>query len=358
MRRHLAPVFAVLILAAATQGEALAGSEQRKGTSGATELRIGVGPRGNALGSSVVGDIAGIEALFFNPAGLASMENTEATFSHTQYFADMKLNYAAVGTVTGFGAIALSAKVLSIGEVIVTTEDAPDGTGEIAEPTFSVLGLHYARQFTDRVLFGGSISYVNERIISTTANGVAFDFGVQYLTGWNGLRFGMSMKNFGPSMKFDGDDLNNTFVPPDSDPQSGTRTFRATSAAFEMPSYFVLGASYDLINNGQNRFALMSAFQNNNFIGDNLSGGAEWTYRQMFSLRGSYFGSILTNTDPVTGADSGVEFESGDDLYQGFAIGAGARIQTGGSKLGVDVAFKPVDAFFDDVVEVALKLSF
>jgi len=31
---------------------------------------------------------------------------------------------------------------------------------------------------------------------------------------------------------------------------------------------------------------VLSSFQNNNFVGDNLGGGAEWTYRKMFALRG------------------------------------------------------------------------
>ena len=151
MSRLVVRVLVVLALLACAAGPAFAGSDERKGTGGALELRLPVGPRGTALGGSVVSDAAGIDALFWNPAGLATIQRTEATFSHTQYIADMKLNYAAVGTHLGLGALAFNAKVLSVGDVIVTTEDAPDGTGEILSPTFSVLGASYARQFTDRV---------------------------------------------------------------------------------------------------------------------------------------------------------------------------------------------------------------
>src|SRR5437867_4091178 len=80
---------ALLAATAATAVTAFAGSDERKGTGGALELRLPVGPRGTALGSAVVGDASGIDALFWNPAGLATIEATEATFSHTQYFADM-----------------------------------------------------------------------------------------------------------------------------------------------------------------------------------------------------------------------------------------------------------------------------
>ena len=357
MTRLVIRALVVLALLACAAAPAFAGSDERKGTGGALELRLPVGARGTALGGSVVGDITGIEALFWNPAGLASIEHTEAMFSHTKYFADQKLNYAAVATHLGFCTIAFNAKVLSVGDVIVTTEDAPEGTGEILSPTFTVIGLSFARQFTDRVLFGMTTDFVNERIQNVGASGLAFDFGVQYLTGYNGLRFGMVMKNFGPSMEYSGDNFNVNFRPPDTDPTASNRTFSSTSAAFELPSYFTLGANYDLVNNANARFTVMTAFQNNNFVGDNLSAGAEWNYRKSFQLRGSYFGSVNTTNDPLSG-NSSSKINSGDDLYSGWAFGAGAQVQAGGSKLGVDVAWRGVRQFFDDTVEVGLKLSF
>lgn len=349
---------AVLALLVGGVGTAFSGSDERIGTNGAHELRLPVGPRGTSLGGTVVGDVEGVESIFWNPAGLSSLEGTEALFSNTSYFADQKLNFIAIGTKAGdFGVLGLNVKVLSIGDVIVTTEDAPEGTGEIIEPTFTVLGFTMARQFTDRVRAGLTINYVNEHIISTSASGVAVDLGFQYLTGWRGLKLGMVMKNFGTSMKFDGENFELATRPPDSDPQAANRTFRTTSSAFEMPSYFSLAASYDLLSAPQQRVALLGLFQNNNFEGDNLTGGLEWSYRNMFAVRGSYFGSIINKVDPLTREDKG-EFKSGDDLYQGYAFGAGAKLQSGGTNVGVDVAWRPVRDFFDDTVEVGLRLKF
>jgi len=357
MRHLVVRAMVVLALMVCATAPAFAGSDERKGTGGALELRLPVGPRGTALGSSVVGDASGIDALFWNPAGLATIERTQATFSHTQYFADMKLNYAAVGTHLGIGTLAFNAKVLSVGDVIVTTEDAPDGTGEILSPTFSVLGMSYARQFTDRVLFGLTTNFVNEKIRSAGATGVSFDFGVQYVTGYRGLRLGMAMKNFGPSMDFHGDDFNVNLRPPDTDPTSSNRTLSFSSASFEQPSFFTLGATIDVVKNANQRLAVMSAFQNNNFVGDNYSGGAEWTYKETFALRGSWFGSV-TNPINLTTGEQTTQMRSGDDLYSGVAFGAGAQVKTGDTTLGVDMAWKSVRSFFDDTVEVALRLSF
>ena len=244
-----------------------------------------------------------------------------------------------------------------MGDVIVTTEDAPDGTGEILSPTFSVLGASYARQFTDRVMFGLTTNFVSERIRGASATGVSFDFGVQYLTGFRSLRFGMAMKNFGPSMGFRGDDFNVNLRPPDTDPSASNRTLAFTSSSFEQPSYFTLAAAFDVMKNADSRFSLMSAFQNNNFVGDNYTGGAEWTYKQSFALRGSWLGSVSNPISAATG-ETTTKLKSGDDLYNGFSFGAGAQVKTGSTTLGVDMAWKTVRNFFDDTVEVALKLIF
>jgi len=346
---------ALLALAACS---AWAGSDERLGTSGGLELLIPVGPRGTALGAAGSGDVKGAEATFWNPAGLAGVEGTEAVFSHTQYFADMKLNYAAVAVHAGrLGVLGFSAKVLSIGDVIVTTEQSPEGTGEILSPTFSVLGLSWGRAFTDRMSFGTTLNYVGEHIQSMTASGLAFDFGVQYDTNWRGLKLGLTMKNFGNSMHFDGDNLDISVLPPGSDPGASNRIVRFSTARFELPSYFTMASSLDLYRHNGSVFQLKSAFQNNNFSGDNVSGAAEWSYRNVVTLRGSWYGTFNGSTDPLTGDESS-SFKAGDDLYKGFALGGGFDINASDAHIGVDLSWRPVRTFSSDVYEVGVRLKF
>ena len=345
-------------LVALAVSSAWAGSDGRKGTNGAVELQIPVGARGTALGAPSASDVTGAEATFWNPAGLAGVEGTEALFTHTTYFADMKVNYAAAAIKAGsIGALGFSAKVLSVGDVVVTTEQSPDGTGEILRPTFSVLGMSWAREFTDRVNFGATANFVNENLASVSANGLAFDFGVQYKTGWRGLQFGMTMKNFGNSMAFNGQNLEFPSSPPGSEPGASNRVVRLTTATFEMPSYFTLSGTYDAWRQGSTALKLMGAFQNNNFVGDNLSGAAEWTYKENYALRGSWFGTMTTSADAATGNDK-LSFNSGDDLYQGFALGGSAMVKSGVATMGLDFAWRPAKEFFTDTYEVALRLRF
>src|SRR5437867_13317608 len=84
---------------------------------------------------------------------------TEVMFSDTDYIADMKLNYLAITQSVGnLGTVGVSAKVFSVGDIERTTETAPDGTGASFSPTFSTLGLSFARKRTDRADSGATVA--------------------------------------------------------------------------------------------------------------------------------------------------------------------------------------------------------
>src|SRR5262245_19394628 len=225
LRKVLAALFAIALLVLLA-GPALAGTEERLGTGGNSAARIMVGARSVGLAYSDLASVTGVEALFGNPAGRAAgAAGTEVLFSHAAYIADMDLNYIAVAQQMGtVGRIGLSVKVLSIGDIIRTTEDAPDGTGDVIRPTFTTLGLSFARALTDRVNFGGGIKLISEKVMSTGATNVSFDFGFQYDTGVRGIRLGAAMQNFGASQPFAGEDFDRNLLLPEDDPQSANRT--------------------------------------------------------------------------------------------------------------------------------------
>ncbi|MCH8547137.1 MAG: hypothetical protein LAT54_10425, partial [Cryomorphaceae bacterium] len=61
-------------------------------------LEIGVDARALAMGKSVVSSVSGAEAGYWNPAGLAGMEqNIDASLMHAEYFGSIaNFDYAAV----------------------------------------------------------------------------------------------------------------------------------------------------------------------------------------------------------------------------------------------------------------------
>ncbi|HVP37689.1 MAG TPA: PorV/PorQ family protein, partial [Candidatus Saccharimonadales bacterium] len=162
-------VLAALALLALA-GSARAGSDTRIGTAGAPELRIPVGTRTWALGGAAIADVQGAEAAFWNPAGIVLSERNEVYVSHMEYIADMKVNYlAALLRTDDNGTLAFSAKVLNVGDIIVTDESNPEGTGQIVSPNFTVIGVSYARRLTDRVAFGGTVQLVSESVLQEAA---------------------------------------------------------------------------------------------------------------------------------------------------------------------------------------------
>lgn len=329
-------VLAALILAAPAE----AGNERRMGTSGAQELRIPVGTRGLGLGGAVVSSADGVESIFYNPAGLGGTIGSEALFANTEYLADMKVRYFAVATKHTAGVFGVTAKVMDLGELYVTTTEAPEGTGETADITFALIGLSYARYMTDAIAFGATMNFISESVLSATARGVAFDLGLQYDAGRRGAKFGIVMKNIGPNMQYSGSDFEYTLRVPGDDPQAANRTLSKLSADFELPSYFQIGGEIRAWEQADNRVLALGGFQSNNFSQDEFRGALEYRYRDLLAVRGGY------------------TFADQDEYLWGPTFGAGISLPLGGARMSVDYALQTVDTWFDDVHTFSAKFVF
>src|SRR5437867_10143799 len=56
-------------------------------------------------------------------------------------------------------------------------------------------------------------------------------------------------------MEFGGPGFEASLPPPGSEPSASNRTFRATSASFELPSFFSVAATLDAVKSSQYRFS-------------------------------------------------------------------------------------------------------
>lgn len=309
-----------------------AGGGNRTGTGGAAELLIPVGTRGMAMGESDVATARGLDALFFNPAGVADMKNSASVlFSHMTYIADIGVEYGAVSAnFEGFGVLTLSLKSLSVGDIKVTTTENTDGTGEVFTPQHLIAGLSYSRQLTERIAVGFTGNLISEKLGQVSATGFAFNIGVLYsnLIGVNGLSFGLVMKNIGPQMKFDGAGLYTQAIVNDYNRPPGF--YKIDAAPFEMPSTFEIGMGYMPKFNEQNVIQLAGTFVHNNFSGDEYKFGAEYGYNDLVFIRGGY---KLSPTDQK------------DDYIFGLTAGIGINYQVEGIQLKVDYAFRDVKFF-------------
>jgi hypothetical protein len=332
-------VFALLLAL-----DVYAGGGDRTGTGGAAQLLIPVGPRGIAMGEANLATSYGVEALFWNPAGVSKMSNsTSLTFSHMSHIADIGVSYGAVAAnFEGFGVLGLSIKSLGIGDINVTTEQNPDGTGATFSPQLITAGVTYSRQLTERISVGVTVNYISEVIADVSASGFAFNAGVIYddLANINGLSIGIAMKNVGPQMQFDGSGLlTEAEVPEFNRPP---QYYKIESAPFELPSSFELGLGYKPKLDAMNSLQFSGVYLNNNFSSDEYKLGGEYGYNDMFFARLGYM--MAPNID------------SEDYLY-GFTAGIGLKVKFEGVGLLVDYAYRDTQ-YFDGNHVFALSLEF
>jgi hypothetical protein len=327
---------------------AVSANKDRIGTAGAQELLVPVGGRGVAFGGSSMLFTSGVEALYWNPAGLSRIEHgTEALFSHMSYIADINVNYGAVAVQAGdFGTLGFALKNISFGDIPLTTELYPDGTGDTYSPTFLTLGVSYSKLLTDRISVGLTATLVTEKILSTSASDLAFDVGIQYRNlGVQGLQLAITVKNIGPSMTYAGSDLLKTATAAGA--IRGTQQYLVQAASVDLPSSMEIGVGYERKFDEKNSAELGVMFRNNNYQDDEYNFGGEYNFQNLFFVRGGYTFSPQTDKD-LTG--------SRGYIYD-YSLGAGIHYDVGGIDLAFDYAYRHVK-YFDANNVISLRLGF
>ncbi|HKB84811.1 MAG TPA: PorV/PorQ family protein [Ignavibacteriaceae bacterium] len=337
-------IIKISMLSLLMMAEVFASGGKRNGTAGAQELLIPVGARGLAFSGSYVSGISGVDAIYYNPAGLSATQNsTEALFTYMNYIADIGVSYAAVGVnFEGFGALGFSIKSLDFGDIPVTTTENPYGTGATFSPTYVTLGLTYSNTLTDRIRVGVNINLVSEKIVRTSASGVSLDVGVQYngIAEIEGLNLGVVLRNFGPQMSFDGPDLLRNAT---DNTNRGTQKYLIEAASFELPSQLELGLSYERHFSDNYKGVIITSFENNNFANDEYRAAAEFSFKDMFALRGGYA------FQPDAGGNQ-------EEAIFGPTFGAGVNIKSG-VDITVDYAYRWA-RYFDANHMFSVKLGF
>ncbi len=344
MKKYVKIVIVLFLVLFLGGQDVYAGGGKRNGTAGAQELLIPVGARGLALNGGYVAGIGGVEAIYYNPAGMInSQSGVEVLFSQMSYIADIGVSYAALSTGFGdAGAFGFSIKSINFGDIPVTTVENPQGDGSTFSPTFVTIGVTYANNLTDRIRVGANLKLVSEKIVRVSASGLAIDAGVQYsgFAGIEGLKLGVVLKNFGAQMKFDGPDLLRSAE--DATSLRGTQFYKIDAAGFDLPSQLELGVAYEQQLADKLGALFTTTYQDNNFLNDEYKLAAEFTYDNMFYLRGGY--AFVPQAAEV------------EENIFGPTFGAGVMVDSG-VKVYFDYAFRYTE-FFDSNHMFALKLGF
>jgi len=321
---------------------------KRIGSAAAVELLVPVDARGLAMGGSCIAFVEGVSAIHWNPAGLGRLESSaQAMFTSMAYIADIRLNYGAVGvSFGGFGVVGISVRSFSFGDILLTTNDDPEGLmGRTFSPAFITVGLTYARAFTDAITVGGTVKVISETMARANGSGMAFDLGVQYrnVAGLSGLNIGVALKNYGAQMDFGGSGLLRRAT--SSEGKRPEQYYRIEAASFELPSLLEMGIAYkrDLT---KDLFAVVTgSFVNDNMALDQYRIGGEIGYT-MDKLR--FFGRGGMEYSPKSDVD---------EVIWGPSVGGGLYYAAPGISLMLDYAYRQTK-YFDNNSMFTLTFGF
>jgi hypothetical protein len=269
-----------------------AGNEDRVGSAGASHMLVNPWSRSAGTGDAGISCVNGLEATFTNIAGLAFTEKTQIKFNYSNWMgnAGISLNSAGIAQrITESDIIAVSVQSMNYGDIQVTTVANPEGNIGFFSPRANVFNIGYARTFSSSIYGGINFKVISESISNLKSSGIAIDAGIRYVTGeQDQIKFGIALKNVGPTVTFKGDGLANQVF---YTATGNVATLEQRSASYELPSLLAIGGSYDFILNEQNKINLALGFTANSFSADQFRLGLDYamtTGKVAFNLRGGF----------------------------------------------------------------------
>lgn len=273
-----------------------------KGSSGGQFLRVGVGARAAGMAGAFSSIVDDATAIYWNPAGLASLEQRELALTYNAYFVDTAQQFLGYAHPMGDkGSLGIGITLLSVSDIekrsaTAGDADTPDlGTFKTQDMAGAIAWSKKMDVGSKSLSYGLAAKYVSSDLDTANASTFAFDLGAMLACPQTMLRFSLAVLNLGGELKFtnEGDPL-----PLNIKPGIGWSS--------EMGSWGKLNLALDadiLINDSVSY----------------VQPGAEWWFHENFAFR----------TGWQIGRDS--------DAGAGFAAGLGLRKDA----IGVDYAFAP-----------------
>jgi hypothetical protein len=200
MKTTLKTIAAGIILSAHSLGVAWGAGA---GTTGAEVLKIGVGARAIAMGEAYAAQADDVSALYWNPGGLALMQERQASFMYDQMYQGLSYSNAAIGIPLENGAVGGSLSYLGYGKI-----DGFDAAGNPAGSldAHSSVGTLGGSWLGNQWSLGANLKGIQQKLADESATGAAFDLGATAIFPkpvlGGTMRFGFAARNLGPSVKF------------------------------------------------------------------------------------------------------------------------------------------------------------
>jgi hypothetical protein len=325
------------------------------GSTAAEFLLLGAGARGAALGGAFAAIANDVEALYWNPAGVALMERPGFTVGTYSYIADTRYSWAGLAFPMSGGqrAIGIHGGTFGFSDQPVYTVENPEGDGQTYSVNETYVGLTYSQNFSDRFSAGITGKFISDKLGETSGTGFAVDFGTNFhaLVGQRPIRASFVIQNLGSSLSHDGAglDASTNRAPPlgQSDlPQEG-QPARLRTKDWGLPIMFRVGLGFDFLNSAASRLTILGEFTQPNNTNAGAAGGLEWALTDIGSTgfnvmaRGSYSYQGDNNLDPDATAAGFASGMSGDEGLDGLALGGGIGYRArSGLSITVDYAYR------------------
>jgi long-subunit fatty acid transport protein len=159
-------------------------------------LRVDMSARASALGGSFVSNHDDVDVLFYNPAGMALLEDSPVSLSFVKHLLDINLFSLAYSTeFENIGRFGTAIKYINYG-----TFDAADEfgnrNGEFNAGEFA-LAIGYAGEFEENFYYGVNAKVIYSSIAEHSSSALAADIGIHYTIPSQQLNIAASVLNLG-----------------------------------------------------------------------------------------------------------------------------------------------------------------
>jgi hypothetical protein len=181
------------------------GDNDKVGSSAFKFLNIQTDAHGAALGG-LAAQASGANALFWNPAGIAGSEGIGVSAGMTQWLVETTVMNAGVVMPMMGGTVGLSLVSVDYGDIMKSGwgEESGQFIFQPNQGSFSAtdmsLQASYGRSLSDKFSLGATAKMISQNIDDVSNNGLAFDIGTQFNTGYRGISMGAVVSNFGPDV--------------------------------------------------------------------------------------------------------------------------------------------------------------
>jgi hypothetical protein len=294
------------------------------------------------MGAAYVADNSDVSTIYWNPGSFQQAGKSQLMFSHTDWLVGTKFSW--LGLMVNLGsesAIGFSLTQLDYGEEEVTTVAKPDGTGERWSAADLAIGVSYSRRLTDRFSMGGTVKYIQQRIWNESATTFAFDVGLLFVTGFNDMRLGVSMSNFGGDLRLDGRDLlQRVDIDPSNSGSNKALVGTLKTDPWALPLMFRVGLAMDVVKNDEFRVTVAADALRPTDNEESVNAGTEIAWNDMVFMRAGYKSLF------------------GKDNEEGASFGAGLKYAVLGlGAVEVNYAFTRF-GLFGNLNTIALAISF